>query len=440
MSLTKATYSMINGAPANVLDYGAVADGVTDCTAAFVAALATNKAVYAPAGTYCINLVISTSQHVLFGDGIGRTIFKPYDPVNAVIALNGDIAGTIINDFTFSNFSVQGVTRQGNGFLIYNTADTHGCDQIVWSNISITACSRGIACYGRSIWNVLQNVYCDYNQNGIWIQTDQAVNTWLLEGVSCRRNQQHGFYAEKTNVAISGFIDFTFINFNSEYNGQDTSIPYIYGLYCNAAEGWSLQNVTFEQNGADLPGVESYGAFFTSSLGRGVIIDGVWAVQSKYLIAFNGTTKSGYINNVYRGIPYAGGYSVFINAQWANDEPKIELGPNIAGTVYVTYDVNGLWPITQGVDYYGTAQTTLSLKNRKNVTINTTGAGSSITSITGLISGDVIFLYNFANGGINKINLAAGLMASGVAYDINADTGKQFMVLGSPLNGKLTPI
>lgn len=30
MSLTKATYSMIEGAPVNVLDYGAVGDGSAD--------------------------------------------------------------------------------------------------------------------------------------------------------------------------------------------------------------------------------------------------------------------------------------------------------------------------------------------------------------------------------------------------------------------------
>lgn len=39
MSLTKATYSMINGAPVNALDYGAVADGVSDNTAAIQTAL-----------------------------------------------------------------------------------------------------------------------------------------------------------------------------------------------------------------------------------------------------------------------------------------------------------------------------------------------------------------------------------------------------------------
>ena len=34
MSLTKATYSMIAGAPVNTLDFGAVQDNLTDNTAA----------------------------------------------------------------------------------------------------------------------------------------------------------------------------------------------------------------------------------------------------------------------------------------------------------------------------------------------------------------------------------------------------------------------
>lgn len=54
MSLTKATFSMISGAVANVLDFGAVADGVTDDTAAFNAAIATGKRVFVPAGTYSV--------------------------------------------------------------------------------------------------------------------------------------------------------------------------------------------------------------------------------------------------------------------------------------------------------------------------------------------------------------------------------------------------
>jgi polygalacturonase len=55
MSLTKATYSMIEGAPVNVLDFGAVGDNVTDDTAAIQAAIdsLTNNGggiLYLPAG------------------------------------------------------------------------------------------------------------------------------------------------------------------------------------------------------------------------------------------------------------------------------------------------------------------------------------------------------------------------------------------------------
>ena len=39
MSLTKVTYSMIDGSPVNVRDFGAVGDGVTNDTAAIQAAI-----------------------------------------------------------------------------------------------------------------------------------------------------------------------------------------------------------------------------------------------------------------------------------------------------------------------------------------------------------------------------------------------------------------
>lgn len=80
MTLTKATYSMIEGAPVNVLDYGAVGDGVADDTAALNAALAVavanNKCLYLPAGTYLAtaNIVVptpagNTSGFTILGEG-----------------------------------------------------------------------------------------------------------------------------------------------------------------------------------------------------------------------------------------------------------------------------------------------------------------------------------------------------------------------------------
>lgn len=76
MSLTKATYSMIYGAPLNVKDYGAKGDGATDDSAALNAAataLQSGQSLYFPAGNYIVNtacvLVRGKSNIAIFGDG-----------------------------------------------------------------------------------------------------------------------------------------------------------------------------------------------------------------------------------------------------------------------------------------------------------------------------------------------------------------------------------
>jgi hypothetical protein len=70
MSLTKVSYSMITGAVANVLDYGADPTGATSSQAAFVAAFASGNAIYVPRGTFLVtgNLILPYGK-VMFGDG-----------------------------------------------------------------------------------------------------------------------------------------------------------------------------------------------------------------------------------------------------------------------------------------------------------------------------------------------------------------------------------
>lgn len=71
MSLTKATYSMINGAQVNVLDYGADPTGLNDSTEAIQAAVATGRDVFFPAGIYLSSQGIGIkSGQRLYGDGI----------------------------------------------------------------------------------------------------------------------------------------------------------------------------------------------------------------------------------------------------------------------------------------------------------------------------------------------------------------------------------
>jgi len=67
MSLTKATYSMISGAPVNILDFGAVGNGTTDDTAAIQAALnyvtvsGADRQLVFPTGSYRVASAVSSS-------------------------------------------------------------------------------------------------------------------------------------------------------------------------------------------------------------------------------------------------------------------------------------------------------------------------------------------------------------------------------------------
>lgn len=88
MSLTKASFSMIQGAVLNVLDFGADSTGVADSTSAIQTAidqgLATNTPVFIPAGTYKISTVITLSSSAtpylngvkVFGAGQRQTIIS----------------------------------------------------------------------------------------------------------------------------------------------------------------------------------------------------------------------------------------------------------------------------------------------------------------------------------------------------------------------------
>lgn len=69
MALTKASYSMVTGAPANVLDFGADPTGVADSTAEIQAALDASDDVFLPFGEYLISspLVMSRPRQNLRG-------------------------------------------------------------------------------------------------------------------------------------------------------------------------------------------------------------------------------------------------------------------------------------------------------------------------------------------------------------------------------------
>ena len=117
MSLTKVSYSMIEGAPINVLDYGADASGTVDSTsaiqAAFNAASSLNEAgqvveVSFPAGRYLVSSAINIGASNLFVSGVGIARIEPTVLTGAstytIFNLTGSAGRVTIKDLTFYMF------------------------------------------------------------------------------------------------------------------------------------------------------------------------------------------------------------------------------------------------------------------------------------------------------------------------------------------------
>jgi hypothetical protein len=216
MTLTKATYSMINGAVVNVLDYGAVGDGTANDTAAIQAAIdslsvtssATSNGsgtVYFPAGNYRITDTIRIGYGItLLGDGAGG---YPFVGANAHIsritadfgasnskwaidsatyitstglpvAYNAFVDAAIDTTYnSLHNVAIKGLyifdanaSLQTN--VVYGAIRLIGCPNAIISDVSILGFGVGVqlnTCFGTTISNItsLTNYYglMAYNAN-----------------------------------------------------------------------------------------------------------------------------------------------------------------------------------------------------------------------------------------------------------------------------------
>ena len=129
MALTKVSYSMIEGAVANVLDYGAVGDGVADDAVAIQASLDAASAVYLPAGNYKITtaLNLNVGQHV-FGDNY---LASRITVVGAIEGLRAVFAVLIETGILIENLRIIGDTATSLNLLVFQRA----------ANVTIRECN-----------------------------------------------------------------------------------------------------------------------------------------------------------------------------------------------------------------------------------------------------------------------------------------------------------
>lgn len=174
MALTKVTYSMIEGASVNVLDYGAKGDGLTDDTAAFTAALANGKVVFVPASSspYIVDGVVMSANSKLYS--FGNAILK---------RKNNATQSSMIKCDSINNFIISGVKLDGNkanqtvighGIYVVDTTDSANFTfSFIENNNLIDHNGHGILIERSSSIRIIGNTAANNTYNGITVQDPQ---------------------------------------------------------------------------------------------------------------------------------------------------------------------------------------------------------------------------------------------------------------------------
>jgi hypothetical protein len=245
MSLTKVSYSMITGAPVNVLDYGAVGDGVANDTAAIQAAITALSAyqTLVVSKTFKITSSLNITNKTNIRITGGGSIF-----------LTGGASGDYIFQLvgTVSNLEIDHLTLIGdNNAAYFQTAIGANSGQTI-SNTSfhdniISNINVGIAhnCFSGGSWskglcfnNTLTNLVGSAAGQGYGIHMSGATNIRVYGNVVDNASR-HGIYQG------SGTNCNNVIEANQIINHRSTAFDATYKTAINCARS---SNVTIANN------------------------------------------------------------------------------------------------------------------------------------------------------------------------------------------------
>ena len=263
MSLTKVSFSMIQGAPFNILDYGADPTGSADSTAAIVAAVAaggSDCAIYFPTGTYKVTsqILISSDRVHIFGDGAYATTILFVPTANSTL-FKFERSGTTINQGSVRDLAIRSNDN------VYVKYAMHFID-ISGYYVSNVVIGGGVAVGGAGFWT--DPTYSSY---GIYIQ---GRDTTGFNEITCFADKPIVVAPNPNGGGIQISIDH--FNFNNCYLGATYNPCVIFttgvvatqvsftgyqawvlgegGFYWvdattpGASNGLSFQNVRYENN------------------------------------------------------------------------------------------------------------------------------------------------------------------------------------------------
>jgi hypothetical protein len=204
MTLTKATFSMIQGAPVNVLDFGAIGDGVADDTDAIQAAADYAASISAPLyGSYGTYKITDTISLVCDGDLSAMTIEVDGSAVSPAVRF-GTTTGlptpqkTMLLPRVNNTARVSGTWGSGTGVELAN------CEACSFTVSEITNFEVGLSCGGYTSGFV----YCTVNLGNVY---SNKINIRLRPAASGGWSNQNTFIGGRlgfnsTDFTVSGYV------------------------------------------------------------------------------------------------------------------------------------------------------------------------------------------------------------------------------------------
>jgi hypothetical protein len=215
MALTKATYSMIEAAPANVLDFGAVGDGVADDSVAVQSAIDTGKPVYFPAGTYLCNVSIN-NKTILYGDGSTLSKITPFSASAPAMIYTFAAVGTpppgafwsyhsVVRDLGFYGNGINtgeiGFSFGSSGPANY-TANAEYANNVTFYNCFFTGLTKGVQFPFGNIGSAFYSCGFQTNYYGVYSLDNKSGS-----GDPMHAGNKYFYNGEFSNNACAVYID-----------------------------------------------------------------------------------------------------------------------------------------------------------------------------------------------------------------------------------------